>query len=144
MTTKVNVESRWRAELRKRPWWVTALFGFCAYMTLVYVPYDLFLKPVERDEEVWFGLVLHGAQAKLTEPIHWAIYAAGAYGFWKLPSWIWPASAIYVAQIAIGMLVWSATDARGAGLAPGLVFAALFAALAAFLWFQRGRTPAPR
>jgi hypothetical protein len=134
----------WRAELRKRPWWANALAAFCAYMTLVYLPYDLFLKPADRDEEVWFGLVLRGTQAKLTEPIHWAIYAAGAYGFLRLPAWIWPASAIYVAQIAIGMLVWSATDERGLGFARGLVPFAAFGALAAFLWFQRGRAAAPR
>jgi hypothetical protein len=131
-------------EFRRRPWWVNALFGFCAYMTLIYLPFDLFLKPVERDEEVWFGLVLRGTQAKLTEPIHWAIYAAGAYGFWRLPAWIWPASALYVAQIAIGMLVWCVTDERGPGWTAGLVSAALAGALALFLWLQRGRTLAPR
>jgi hypothetical protein len=134
----------WRAELRKRPWWANALLAFCAYMTVVYLPYDFFVKPVEHDEEVWFGLVLHGTQAKLTEPIHWAIYAAGTYGFWKLPAWIWPASALYVAQIAIGMLVWSTTDERGPGLVAGLVTAVPIGALAAFLWLRRGGSVAPR
>jgi hypothetical protein len=130
--------------LRKRPWWVNALFAFCAYMTVVYVPFDLFLKPVERDEEVWFGLVLHGTQAKLTEPIRWLIYAAGTYGFWRLPAWIWPASAIYAAQVAFSMLLWNLTDERGRGLTVGLVSGGLFAAIAGFLWLQRGRSPAPR
>ena len=101
------------------------MFVFCLYMTFIYLPFDLFLKPIERDEEVWFGFVLRGVWAKATEPLHWAIYAAGAWGFWKMKSWMWPWAAVYCAQVAIGMVVWSILDPRGApwmGLVAGAVF----------------------
>jgi hypothetical protein len=101
-----------REWLTARPWWVTAIGLFCAYMTLIYVPFDLFWKPVAEDQEVWFGIVLHGRWAKATEPLHWAIYAAGTWGFLRERPWIWVASSLYVGQIAIGMLVWSVTLRR--------------------------------
>ena len=133
-----------RTWLSARPWWVTALGLFCAYMTFVYLPYDFFFKPVEQDDEVWFGLVLHGRAAKLTEPLHWAIYAAGTWGFLRDRPWIWVGSSLYVFQIAIGMLVWNLTDNRGGGWAAGLVTGSLFTALGILLWRQRGRTPSSR
>jgi hypothetical protein len=88
---------------------------------------------------VWFGVLVHGWWAKLTEPLHWAIYAAGAYGFWKMRSWLWPWAALYVAQIGLGMLVWNLRDPRGIGWFWGALAAALFAALAIALWRSRGR-----
>jgi hypothetical protein len=50
----------WRAEWTKRPWWMNALFAFCVYMTFIYMPYDMFAKPVALDDEVWFGVRVHG------------------------------------------------------------------------------------
>ena len=132
-----------REWLRARPWWVTALGLFCAYMTFVYLPFDLFYKPIAQDEEVWFGLVLHGRAAKATEPLHWAIYAAGTWGFLRPRPWIWVASALYVGQIAVGMIVWNVTDPRGAGWMAGLGTGAVFAALAVLLWRQRSRIQTP-
>ena len=44
----------------------------------------LFMKPVAVDEEVWFGIRFHGWAAKLLELPHWAVYAAGLVGFWRL------------------------------------------------------------
>ena len=64
------------------------------------VPFDIFFTPIERDQEVWFGIVLRGMWAKVTEPLHWAVYAAGAWGFWKMRRWMWPWAAVYVAQVA--------------------------------------------
>lgn len=128
-----------RGLLEGRPWWMNALMLFCAYMALVYVPWDLFAKPVAEDEEVWFGIVLRGWAAKATEPLHWAIYAAGAWGFYRMRSWMWPWAAVYVAQIAIGMLVWSLHDARSLGWWAGAIAALLFAALAVALWRARPR-----
>ena len=118
-------------ELGTRPWWMNALFAFCLFMTFLYLPFDMFWKPVERDEEVWFGFVLHGWSAKATEPLHWAIYAAGSFGFWKMRRWMHPWAALYTAQVAIGMFVWAFTDARADGrewlfgLPPFLAFGAL-------------------
>ena len=53
---------------RRCPWWITLLWLFCLYMTVVYLPFDIFLKPVAADREVWFGVVLSGWWAKATEP----------------------------------------------------------------------------
>ena len=99
-----------RTEWSRRSWWMNLLFLFCLYMAVIYVPYDLFLKPVAADEEVWFGFVLHGWWAKATGLLHWLVYGAGAYGFWKMAPWMWPWAALYVAQVAFSMLVWNLAD----------------------------------
>ena len=131
------------AELRRRPWWMNVLWGFCLYMTFIYMPYDLFFKPVAEDEEVWFGFVLHGWAAKLTAPLHWLIYAAGAYGFWKMSRWMWPWAALYAAQVAIAMLVWNLLDSRGS-LPLGLASAAIVLLPTVALWRAKGRFQASR
>ena len=134
-----------RDVLARRPWWMNALLGFCAYMTFVYMPFDFFLKPVGADVEVWFGMMLRGFAAKATEPLHWAIYAAGAYGFWHMRPWLWPWAGLYVAQVAIGMAVWSIGHFGGAeGVVKGVVSALPFAALAVALLRARDRFQAPR
>jgi hypothetical protein len=109
-----------------RPWWMSLMFYFCVYMTFVYMPFDIFVKPVGLDDEVWFGLTLHGWYAKMTEPLHWLIYGLGAYGFWKMKSWMWPWASIYLLQIVIAMFVWNQLDPRGAGVIAGLISAGLF------------------
>ena len=73
-----------------RPWWINTLMVFSAYMAFVYCPWDILVKPAELDEEVWFGIRFHGWAAKCLEPFHWAIYAAGAYGFRRMKAWMWP------------------------------------------------------
>jgi hypothetical protein len=110
-----------RAAWARRPWWMNLIFGFCLFMTFVYMPFDMFLKPVADDQEVWFGLLLEGWAAKLTEPIHWAIYAAGAYGMWKMKTWMWPWAAVYALQVAISMGVFSLT--RGSLVSAAVSFA---------------------
>jgi hypothetical protein len=126
-------------EWRRRPWWMNLIFAFCLYMTFVYMPFDLFWKPVERDEEVWFGITLHGWPAKLTAPVHWLIYGAGAYGFWKMRRWMWPWAAVYAAQVSLSMLVWNLLDPRGGGWLAGLVAAAVFLVPTVALWRARDR-----
>ena len=59
----------WRERLGQRPWWMNLLMGFCAFMAILYLPWDFFAKPVARDAEAWFGFLLHGWAAKLTEPV---------------------------------------------------------------------------
>lgn len=115
-----------------RPIWMNALMLFCAYMTFVYMPFDLFWKPVEQDQEVWFGYMLTGWAAKATAPIHWMIYGAGFYGFWRMKPWMHPWAAIYVFQVAIGMAVWPWLY-RDAGLALGLAIGVPFAILGVML-----------
>jgi short-subunit dehydrogenase len=128
-----------------RPGWMNALMVFCAFMAIVYVPWDFFVKPVAADEEVWFGIVLHGGAAKFTEPFHWAIYAAGAYGFLRMKSWMWPWAAIYVGQVAIAMLLypWIYVGGLG-GFLGGVVSFVPFALLARALWRGQDAFAAPR
>ncbi len=137
----------WRERLNRRPWWMNLAMLFCAYMAGVYMPWDIFVKPVAHDAEAWFGFLLHGWAAKLTEPLHWFIYAAGAYGFWRMRRWMWPWAAVYVAQVAIGMLIWNVAYIGGLrGWLAGLVSMVPFSILAVALWraadqFSRPRPP---
>jgi len=123
-----------RQLLAGRPWWMNLMMGFCLYMTFVYLPFDIFWKPVAADEEVWFGIVLRGWPAKLTAPLHWLIYGTLAFGFWRMRAWMWPWAALYVLQIAIGMLVWNVVDPRGSGWPAGLIAGALFMIPTVALW----------
>lgn len=129
----------------RRPWWMNALMLFSIYMAFVYVPWDFFMKPVAWDEEVWLGLRFEGWGAKLTEPLHWALYAAGAYGFWRMRSWMWPWASVYTAQVAIGMLVWGALYVGGfRGWGVGALAAIVPALAAVALWRSREHFQGPR
>lgn len=128
----------WREALSRRPGWMNALFFFCAYMAIIYLPYDFLLKPAAVDEEVWLGLKLHGGWAKVTEPIRFAIYAAGAYGFWRMRPWMWPWASVYAAQVAFSMLVFGLVYTGGfGGFAAGVLGAAVFGGVAFALWSAR-------
>jgi hypothetical protein len=124
---------------------MNALMVFCGYMAFVYVPWDFLVKPAAVDEEVWFGIRSHGAAAKVLELPHWAIYAAGAYGFRKMRPWLWPWAALYTAQVAVGMLVWNGLYVGGfAGLLIGAVSFLPFFGLAWALWEARAAFEAER
>ena len=56
--------SWWREALGPRSWWMNGLMLVCAYLAIVYVPWDFFVKPVAEDEEVWLGIVFRGWHAK--------------------------------------------------------------------------------
>ena len=118
---------------RDRPLWVNALFAFTAFMAFVYTPWDFFLKPVAEDQEVWFGFLLTGWAAKATEPIHGAIYAIFAWGLWKMRPWMRFWGTVYIAQLAVAMLIWNLLDERGHVVA-ALVSGGVFAALARAYW----------
>ncbi len=116
-----------------RPWWANALLVFCAFMAFVYTPWDIFLKPVARDQEVWFGVVLEGWAAKATAPLHWLIYLAFTYGLWKMKPWMRFWGTAYVAQVAIAMVVWNLLDDRGS-LVMAILSGALFGWLTVAYW----------
>lgn len=128
-----------RSNLHRRPLWMNIIMVFCAYMALIYVPWDLLFKPVAEDEEVWFGIMLTGWWAKITEPLHLAIYAAGAWGFWHMRYWMHPWALVYTAQVAIGMFVWSAMNGEPSGLLAPLIGAAPFVVLCVLFWRARAR-----
>lgn len=124
----------WRMQFGRRPWWMNVLMLWCAYMAFVYVPWDFLMKPVAHDEEVWLGITLCGWAAKLTEPLHWAIYMAGAYGFWRTRPWMWPWAAVYAEQVAVAMLVW---NIRMGHWFLGLASFAIYSGIAYALWQAR-------
>ena len=128
-----------RVAFRGRPGWMNALMVFSAYMAFIYVPWDFFFKPIASDEEVWFGVLFTGLAAKFLEPLHWWVYASGAYGFRRMRPWMWPWASIYTGQVALGMLVWCALYAPGGRLRWlfGVVSFLAFAALAVALWRAR-------
>ena len=125
-------------QLARRPWWMNLLLVFCVYMTFLYEPWDLFAKPVARDAEVFLGYAFLGWGAKLTEPLHWLIYAAGTYGFWRMRPWMHPWASLYVGQVALSLCIWSVRTRPGVeGWAAGLAGLVLVGALAVALWRSR-------
>lgn len=134
-----------RHQLGRRPWWMNLMLLFCAYMALVYVPWDLFMKPVAADEEVWFGIRFHGWAAKLLALPHWAVYAAGLVGFWGLRRWMHPWAAVYAGQMTIAMVVWPLIYREGASR---YVFAAIAGVVAGWitlvLWRARPHFQPPK
>ena len=134
-----------RQHLARRPGWMNAVMLFCAYMTFIHMPYDVFIKPVAHDAEAWFGFLLRGWAAKLTEPLHWIIYAAGAYGFWRMRPWMWPWAALYVGQVALGMVVWGIVYPGGwRGWLAGIAACIPLALVARALWRAEDRFRRPR
>lgn len=107
------------------PWWRTALAGFCLATVAFLVARDL-LVPDVRDVEVWLGFELRGAAARLTAPLHWAIFLVGAWAFWRRRPWIVPAAAAYAFYVALSHVVWSGVSPRGHGWAAGLAYGAVF------------------
>ena len=66
-----------REGLARRPLWMNAILAFCTYMTFIYLPWDVFIKPLEVDQEVWFGVLFTGWAAKAGALLHWFVYGAG-------------------------------------------------------------------
>ncbi len=122
----VNLITFVREDWARRPLWMNLIYGFCLYMTFIYLPFDLFWKPVAEDDEIWFGFTLHGWWAKATEPLHWLIYGAGAYGFRHMKAWMWPWASVYAAQVVIAMVVWNLIDESGGGWISAVIAGALF------------------
>lgn len=107
----------------KRPWWLTALAILCGAAFVSAVARDL-LFPEFRYTEVWFGFELTGMAALATAPLHWLIFAIGAWASWNRLPWAVPAAATYLFYIAFSHLVWSEVSANGRGWPIGLSQAA--------------------
>ena len=129
MSHATETTSWWQHQLTARPVWMQPLMLFCIYMAVIYMPWDIFVKPVAEDQEVWFGYMFTGWAAKATAPLHWIVYAAGAWGFWHMKPWMWPWAAVYCAQITIGMVVWILLYESKAPIYAVLFIGALFAGL---------------
>jgi short-subunit dehydrogenase len=129
-----------RALFAGRPWWMNALMVFSAYMAFVYCPWDVLAKPAALDEDVWFGIRFHGSAAKFGGLLHWFVYAAGAYGFRKMRSWMWPWAAVYAGQVAFAMLVWNWLYVGGfLGFMLGIIAVIPFGLLTLVLWEARSQ-----
>jgi hypothetical protein len=133
---------------RERPWWMSATLIFCAFMAFVYMPWDLFVKPVADDEEVWFGILFTGLWAKAMAIPHWFVYAAAVYGFRRRRPWMAFWAPAYTAQVTLGIYVWTALETGGlSGLFVGLFPALPFAGLTYAFWTVRDhfdlRPPTP-
>ncbi|HYC53978.1 MAG TPA: hypothetical protein VEL28_03470 [Candidatus Binatia bacterium] len=101
-------------------WRSNVMAGLCLLTLVVSLVRDLFI-PETRNVEVWFGFEVTGTAALVTAPIHWAIFATGAWAFWSRKPWIWPAAAGYLLYGAFAHLVWSEASANGRGWMIGLV-----------------------
>ena len=120
---------------------MTALALFCAATVVFLAARDLFV-PKARDVEVWLGFEVRGTAALLTAPLHWAVFAVGAYGFWKQRPWIVPAAAFYSFYVALAHLVWSEASPNGHGWIAGLAQAAALSIPGVLLWrAHRRRDP---
>jgi hypothetical protein len=100
-----------------RPWWANAALAFALFGACIFSPYDLFFVPVDRAEEVWFGITFHGTAAKVGEVAHWIVWATFAYGLWRMRPWVPVLATVYFLQVAIALVFWFFACARGRGIA---------------------------
>ena len=119
-----------KQNFKLRPSWMNAVMLFCLYMTFIYLPWDVFIKPLAIDQEVWFGIVFYGWLAKLGGILHWLIYGAGAYGLWQMKSWVHPWIVIYIFQIAYSMGIWGFLSGDGGAAWIGPAIGSIFLILA--------------
>jgi len=123
---------------RERPAWMNVTMIFCAYMAFIYMPWDIFVKPMAEDEEVWFGVLFTGFWAKVLAFPHWFIYAAAVYGFRRRRPWMAFWAPAYAAQVAFGMYLWRAIETGGfSGIIVGLFPALPFIGLTYAFWNAR-------
>ena len=123
---------------RERPWWMSATMVFCAFMAFIYMPWDIFWKPVAEDQEVWFGILFTGFWAKVLALPHWFIYCAAVYGFRRRRPWMAFWAAAYTAQVAFGIYLWTAIETGGfSGIIVGLFPAIPFIGLTYAFWNSR-------
>jgi hypothetical protein len=125
---------------------MAALSAACLLGLVVNLVRDLFF-PETRDVEVWLGFEVTGRAARLTAPAHWAIFAAGAWGFWRCRAWMWPWAAVYLFYVALSHLVWSEASPNGRGWPVGLAQAAAISGVGVLLLRARGafrRAGSPR
>jgi len=119
-----------------RPWWTTALALACVGTLVATMSGDLFV-PAAHDTEVRFGFEVTGPMAFATAPIHWALFATGAWAFWTQRTWAPVAGACYLTYVALCHIVWSVTSVHGRGLPIGLLEGAIFVAGAIVLFRAR-------
>ena len=123
----------------QRQWWMAAIAAFFVLSLVFNVPRDL-LYAEYGDVEVWLGFEVTGAVARWTAPIHWAMFAVGAWAFWTCKSWALPATAAYAFYVAFSHIVWNEASPNGSGWAIGLLQAAVFSIPGVGLLWLNSRT----
>jgi hypothetical protein len=108
---------------------MTALAVVCLAALVINVVRDLFF-PASREVEVWLGIEVRGALAMLTAPLHWAIFATGAWAAWTQRPWVARAVAAYLFYAAVSHLVWSESSPNGRGWLIGLAQAVAISTVA--------------
>jgi len=123
-----------------RPWWMTVLAVVCAAAFVINVARDLLI-PELRHVEVWFGVEVTGLAALATAPLHWLIFAVGAWACWNRLPWAVPAAATYIFYVAFSHLVWSEVSENGRGWPIGLSQAAGISLFGMLLLYARRNEP---
>ncbi len=123
----------------QRQWWMAAIAAFFVLSLVFNVPRDL-LYAEYGNVEVWLGFEVTGAVARWTAPIHWAMFAVGAWAFWTCKSWALPATAAYAFYVAFSHIVWNEASPNGSGWAIGLLQAAVFSIPGVGLLWLNSRT----
>jgi len=125
----INVKAEWS----KRSWWLNLIMLFSLFMVFIYTPFDVFLKPLAEDEDVWFGYMFTGWAAKVGGVVHCIVYAAIAWGLWKMRPWVWWVGGLYLSQVAIAMFLWPLFQSEN-GMIGAIVAGTLFAIPAVAFW----------
>jgi hypothetical protein len=125
-----------KTEWSKRAWWLNLVMLFSLFMVVVYTPFDVGLKPVAEDEDVWFGYVFTGWAAKVGGLVHAVVYAALGWGLWKMRPWVWWVGSLYLTQVAIAMFLWPLFNEEGS-LLTAVIAGGLFAIPAVAFWRAR-------
>jgi hypothetical protein len=107
--------------------------------TVAFLAFRDLLVPEARGVEVWLGFEVHGRAALLSAPLHWAIFAAGAWGFWRERPWATRAAALYCFYVALSHLVWSEASPNGQGWPMGIAQGGAIALPGILLWRARSR-----
>lgn len=118
---------------------MTALAVFCLGTVAFLVPRDLFFAET-REVEVWLGFEVRGTAARLTAPLHWALFGVGAWASWSQRPWILPGAAAYAFYVAFSHLVWNQTSPNGHGWIAGFAQAAALSIPGFLLLYARRRT----
>ena len=121
--------------LTLRPGWMNLVLFFCFYMTFIYLPWDIFVKPITEDQEVWFGVLFYGWLAKVGGVFHWVVYGTFLYGMWNMKQWLVSGMILYLWQVGASMIIWnwvSEGQIGWFGFLSGLVFILL-----SYLFYDR-------
>ena len=125
-----------RAGWAKRSWWLNGIMLFSLFMVFIYTPFDVGLKPVAEDEDVWFGYMFTGWAAKVGGLVHAVVYGLLGWGLWKMRPWVWWVGSLYLTQVAITMFLWPLFNEQGT-LLTAAIAGGIFSIPAIAFWRAR-------